>query len=228
MLHLPGLTLTVPHRLPPALSRVLERDLAAGLRGFARWGRFVRPVELCLAADQASLRGAAQLPTSLDLRGLCTGNQIWLLDPVAWPDPPTDRELTDLILHELAHALWNHNAAPSPTSAAVTPPTWFREGFAVVVAEGPPASVLRRTVDATIFAQAAYADDSEIVALGPQVYTIAAVAFDAWVAQFGRRGLGALFRQLRAGWSFARAFEEVCMQADRAYIAQLTASLSKN
>ncbi len=227
MLHLPGLALRVADRLPEAVTRVLARDLSGPVRSFGRWGRYLRPVDLCVAADQVSLRGAAELPTVLDLRGLCRGDSVWLLDPAAWPDPPSDRELADLLLHELAHALWNQNTAPAAGGVVATPPTWFREGFAVVVAEGPPAPAIRRQLDSQVVADAAYADDAQLVALGPVAYTAAAVAFDAWTAQFGRRSLGALQRGLRRGLTFARAFETACGTGDRAYIAQLTTTMQR-
>jgi len=221
VLQLPGMALAFASPLPPALTRVLDREVLVSLGQFGRWGRFVRPVHLKIAADPAMLRGAALLPTALDLRGLCRGDDVWVLDPAAWPDPPTDRELADLLLHELAHAMWNQSTAPAAGVAPVTPPTWFREGFAVVVAEGAPPAAARRAIDGATLAHAAYADDAAIVNLGPVAYTAAAVAFDAWIARFGRRGLAALQRGLRAGKSFGRAFESSCATTDRAFIDDL-------
>ena len=161
----------------------------------------------------------------LDLRGLAWGDDVWLLRPERWPEPPSDVEVARLLAHECAHVLWFQRAtAPGRPCAYV--PTWFREGFAVVVSEGSPRAQHRRSMaDCDLFA-AAYADDAGMADLGSTAYEVAAHAFAAWHQQFGARALAGVARAMRAGNGFAASFAAVCAVDDRTFIASWAAGFA--
>ena len=206
------------------LDRVVARDLPALAKQLGHWGHFARPVTVHVAADLAQLRAAAPLASVMDLRGLAIGDQVWLLHPQAWPDRPTDGQLGLLLAHELAHVLWFQRSTQTPRAMAYLP-TWFREGFAVVASEGRPAAAQRRQLALLDIATLAYADDRQMAELGTEVYQVAAHAFASWHARCGRRGLGELWRQLRAGATFSRAFLDTCGVDDRAFVNSFAAEI---
>lgn len=201
----------------------LARDLPGRALRLQRWGRFVRPVTLHLAADATELRQRAPLPSLLDLRGLAWCDDVWLLAPHAWPEPPSDPAFANLVAHELAHVLWFQRTTPLGRLPSYTP-TWFREGFAVVASEGPPPAAGRRALCQEPILQAAFANDAAIADLGGICYQIAAQLFTQWWQDFGARGLSALCREMRGGRPFSDAFEQASAQEERAYVAAQVAA----
>jgi hypothetical protein len=199
-------------------SRALERDLPRRLARLSPWGRFCRPVKLLLVDNSIELKLLAPRASLLDLRGLAWNDAVWLLRPERWPAPPDPGEWVTLVLHELAHILWFQRST-SPERAPAYAPTWFREGLAVVAAEGLPPATGRRYLADDAVESAAYSDDAGIADLGGVVYAVAAQLFAAWWQQHGTRPYASLCRELRAGRGFSAAFLLACEVDDRAFVA---------
>jgi len=110
----------------------IERMLLAAAARTARWGAFREGVRIRVVPDHASLEEAVGRPGHVWLRAWSYSDQILLQSPRSWS--PDDAELTELLAHELTHALMYQRMQPTPAWAAEEPPLWFREGMASVTA----------------------------------------------------------------------------------------------
>lgn len=198
----------------PRMAALLERRWSEVCHPLRRWGCFGRPVTLSLLPTVEALRAAAPRPSVLDLRGVAWVDRVWLLSPELWPNPPEDPELISLIVHELAHVLWFQRST-APTRLPAYAPTWFREGIAVLAAQGAPEARERRLLAELPVAALAYADDRAVAEHGEQVYVVAALLTQTWLDHQGPRGYASLCRELRSGRGFADAFRRVCGEDDR-------------
>lgn len=204
----------------PRLTALLERRWSEVTLPLRRWGCFARPVTLTLLPSVAALRAAAPRPSVLDLRGVAWLDRVWLLAPENWPFAPDDPAVVGLVVHELAHVLWfQRSTAPGRLPAYA--PTWFREGVAVLAAQGAPDPRERRNLAQLPVAALAYADDVTVAEHGEQVYQVAAFLTQTWLDHQGSRGYASLCRELRSGRGFAEAFRRVCGEDDRHFAARI-------
>jgi len=204
--------------LDPVVHALLERQWDGITATLARWGKFSRPVHLTSAADRSDLSQHCQLPWHNTVRGLATLDNLKVLQPRLWLGVQGPRALEELLLHELAHVLLFQRASAADATAMPYFPTWFREGMATLVAEGPPEARWRR--DLAHHAQLdllADADDELIALHGDAAYQHAAILFAAWMDRFGSSGLAAVCREMRKGHSFAAAHFKACELSDRAF-----------
>ena len=191
--------------------RCLEQDLDGIAAELARWGRFSQPVRLRVAHDQPSLRQWAPCSTQLQLAGVASATDLCLLAPSCWPQPPHSRALRQTLLHELAHVLLYQRCSPTAAQRLAVLPTWFREGMACVAAEGPPLPNRRRELAAhPLLGELPNADDALMGREGEASYLLAGLLFQAWLDRFGRTGLHAVCRAMRAGHGFASAHRSAC------------------
>lgn len=219
-----GLQLAGCEGLRAADAVALRRRLDARVPALRRWGRFERPIALRLAPSRAALVAAAPHPSALDLCGFAFADELWLLDPAAWPGGAEEDALAVVVLHELAHLLWFQRAAPAHSAPAHVP-TWFREGFAVLASEGAPSPRERRVLAGKDLVALAAADDAQLAADPALGYRAAAHLFAAWHDRFGARGWTALCRTLRQGHGFSDAFARVCGQSEAAFVSAAVAVL---
>ena len=133
----PGLLFEVryPREHAAEAARIGGGLLAAGPR-LSRWGRFQHGVTVRILPDHESLEGLIGLHGYPWLRAWAFGEQILLQSPSTWDDPPAAarEELTELLLHELTHALMYQLLQPEEGGFPEEPPLWFREGMASVTA----------------------------------------------------------------------------------------------
>src|SRR5438128_7921105 len=133
----PGLLFEVRYPRDHAVeaARIGGGLLAAGPR-LSRWGKFQHGVTLRLLPDHESLEAMIGLHGYPWLRAWAFGDQILLQSPRSWGDPPAaaGEEMSELLAHELTHALMYQLLQPSEGGFPEEPPLWFREGMASVTA----------------------------------------------------------------------------------------------
>lgn len=221
-----ALTLQVEGTLDPTVAALLVRELDGLATALLPWGRFNRPVRIRTTTVRHDLRAAASCETELNLHGVAALDGLLLLAPTAWLTPPADHELSRLVLHELAHVLLFQRCAPAGATGASYLPTWFREGMASVVADGPPNPGMRRYLATHPDLDALPGATDAVMTAHPEaVYDAAALLFQAWSDRFGARGLAALCRAMRAGHAFAAAHAQATGQTEAAWLASWLASV---
>lgn len=215
--------------LDPAVGALLGRESDGLAQALAAWGRFRRPVRIRTTATAAALRAAAPCPTDLNLHGLAGLDELILLVPAAWRDPPAHGDLVRTLHHELAHVLLFQRCAATGSARAPWLPTWFREGMATVASEGRPPARLRRHLGAhPALDELPGADDAVMAAHAQDCYDIAALAFQDWYDRFGGRGLTALCAAMRTRHPFGAAFQRACGQAEETWLAAWLAGLRRD
>jgi len=176
-----------------------------------RWGSFRESVTIRVFPDHLSLEEAVDRRGYPWLRAWAFSNQILLQSPRTWAadGAARDAELTELLTHELTHALMYQRMQPAAWTAE-EPPLWFREGMASVTAEqghkrlsadelrrwtaaNPEANLLRPPADL-------YRDQKDAV------YGAAHRAFELLLRTSGDDAIRDLLRRAGAGASFADAF----------------------
>jgi len=206
-----GLVLHLDGDLDEQVRQLCRRELDGIAATLSDWGRFRRPVALLTVRDRAALIAASPCPTEGLLRAVAGLDRLVLLAPAQWGRSPSPLELERTLVHELAHVLMFQRCAPPDSDRQVRLPTWFREGMATVVAEGPPRPGDRRrladhpSLDALPDADAALIDSDPAAA-----YAVATLAFQAWMERFGSRRLSALCRTMRRGHGFDAAHLRAC------------------
>jgi hypothetical protein len=190
-------------------------------RLLAPWGRFKRPVRVRTTDDEADLRASAACPTRLSLHAVAGIDEVVLLAPDRWRNRPHEGELALVLVHELAHVLLFQRCAAAGRTTAPYLPTWFREGMAVVAAEGRPHASLRRWLGERPDLERLPGAVDAVMAADPDAcYAAGAVAFQDWFDQFGGRGLASVCRAMRAGKAFAGAFEHACKVTEPAWLTE--------
>lgn len=170
------------------------------------WGQFSLPVVLQVVSPQDLARRLEVHKVGADLDALALVDRVMVRDDViSWGDAPW----RSLLVHELAHVL-AFQRAQRPDGTQPYLPTWFREGMAVVAADGQPDPRDRRRIVQLVssrdgpglvgLTQAAARDLSAEPAL---TYAVAAHAFSCWLERFGQIGLTKTFQMLRQGHGFA-------------------------
>ncbi|MSP90927.1 MAG: hypothetical protein EXR79_03840 [Myxococcales bacterium] len=224
-----GLRFEAAPDLDPAVLAILSREGDGLARALAAWGRFRQPVRVRTTTTGAALRAAAPCPTDLNLHGLAGLDELVLLAPAAWLEPPADGELVRTLHHELAHVLLFQRCATAGSARAPWLPTWFREGMATVASEGRPPPRLRRHLGAHPALDDLPGAGEEVLGAHAQAcYDVAALAFQDWYDRFGGRGLTALCAAMRAGHSFAAAFTRACGQPEATWLAGWLAGLRRD
>lgn len=204
--------------LDPVVRALLERQWDGIATTLARWGKFSRPVYLTTTDDRGDLSPNGQLPWHNTLRGLATLDHLLVLQPNLWLGVQGPNALEELLLHEFAHVLLFQRASAEDATATPYFPTWFREGMATLVAEGPPEARWRRDLaDHAQLDLLADADDKLIAEHGDAAYQHAAILFAVWMDRFGSSGLAAVCREMRKGHSFAAAHHKACGLSDHAF-----------
>lgn len=214
-----GLLLDVHEPLDPTVRLLLERELDGLASALAPWGRFSRPVQLRTTTDHEDLRAVAPCATSMQLHGVAHLDGLVLLAPSVWIVPPAPRTVELAVLHELAHVLLFQRCAPPEATTAAYISTWFREGMATVIAEGPSSPNRRRELaNHPQLAELPSAGDAIMTRHPEACYLAAALLFQAWLDRFGTPVLAALCRAMRAGNGFAAAHERACGVTEIAWI----------
>ena len=207
----PGLLFEV--RYPRAESgeaaRIEGGLLAAGER-ISRWGTFRHGVTVRILPDHAALEALVGLHGYPWLRAWAFGEQILLQSPRSWSDPAAIDDVSELLAHELTHALMYQLLQPPEGGLPDEPPLWFREGMASVTAgQGHR----RLGLDDLRKWQSAHPDkdllrpDAELYRTEKEaVYAAAHRAFELLVALRGDQAVRDVLRGVRSGARFEDAF----------------------
>ncbi len=203
----------VPHRslldlrpdnsLDARIGQTLEREFDAFDATLADWGRFTAPVIVRSTTDRAAFQAAAAGAATDTLCAVAGLHGLLVLAPNSWHEPPAAAPLAAVLLHELAHVLLFQRSTPPNQIGPAYVPTWFREGMATVIAEGPPAPRERRLIaDHPHLLDLPNADGALLSADPGACYLTASLLFEAWMQGFGMRRFHALCRAMRAGHGF--------------------------
>ena len=209
----PGLLFEVryPRERAGEAARIGGGLLAAGPR-LSRWGRFRHGVTVRILPDHESLEALIGLHGYPWLRAWAFGEQILLQSPSSWDDPPAAarEEMSELLLHELTHALMYQLLQPAGGGFPEEPPLWFREGMASVTAgQGHR----RLGLDDLRSWQRAH-PDADLLHPSPElyrtereaVYAAAHRAFELLVELHGDEAVRDVLRGVRSGARFEDAF----------------------
>ena len=132
-----NLQLRLTDELDPVVADLCRAELDHIASSLAPWGRFSFPVTIATAVSMAPLAREASAPVDGLLCAVPEPTRVTLLRPSAWVAPPSRLALRITLTHELAHSLLFQRCAPPDRTIPVALPTWFREGMAVLVSEGP-------------------------------------------------------------------------------------------
>jgi hypothetical protein len=209
----PGLLFRLTYQsIDAAEVQRLRQDLLLAAPRVARWGAFRQGVTIRVYPDHASLEAALDRPGYPWLRAWSLHDEVMLQSPRTWAQGD-EREVADLLAHELTHALmfqlmahgdeWSADANP--------PPVWFREGMASVTADQGwrllRSDALARwraqhpRLDLLNPAPETYRTEKEAV------YSAAHYAFAALLRETGDEGVRRILRGVSEGQSFAESFQ---------------------
>jgi len=210
------------------------RALARAVPRVARWGRIAKEVTITIHPTHAELEAAVHREGFEWLRAWARYQTIDLQSPRTWGwFGAEDREVEELITHELTHCAMYQAAASEWTWPHKGIPLWFREGLASVTAEqgyrrttheelwryysksvpgagdGYPAAVAR--------AARGYVSQEGDPVTDPEplyqersdvVYGAAHRTFEFLVSRYGEGRVRASLALMREGRSFEKGFEE--------------------
>jgi hypothetical protein len=177
----------------------------------ARWGRLQGPVTVSVHADHAALEEAAKRPGYAWLRAWARYDGVDVQAPGSWrPLRGTQRDLDELLLHELTHTLMYQVAADQGGWRQKKIPAWFREGMASFTAEQayrwPTLEQLARileehpTWDPLLRPEPLHREQM------PVAYGAAHHAFTFLVNRYGEETIRALLQEMSRGPDFPVAF----------------------
>ncbi len=211
-----------------------RRVLAAAERALPaaqRWGALHAPVVVTLHPDHEALEQAVHREGYDWLRAWARYATIDLQSPRTWSGAwslwgPEQREIDELVLHELTHCAMYQAAASSWSWSLKEIPLWFREGMASYNARqayrwkgveevsrfyaavpgsgggaGAPGGRVRTIVDPLEAPEAIYQSESHVV------YGTAHLAFQFLVERYGDEAVRRLLGRMGEGHLFGASFE---------------------
>ncbi|MBL8922490.1 MAG: hypothetical protein JNJ54_26805 [Myxococcaceae bacterium] len=199
----------------------LRRSIERAAPKLDRWGGLAAPVTVRIAPTHADLERAVGRHGYDWLRAWAQYDDLIIQSPGSWAG--TDRDVDELVVHELTHCLMFQRSGTKQTWASKGIPLWFREGMAAVTAEQglrfpsleDLADWLLRNSELDVFAEAE--------ALSQTAYgQIYGLAFHAVRFLLRRYGDGAVTKTMEAmgrGSGFDRAFETSVGLAPRRFEA---------
>jgi hypothetical protein len=107
--------------------------LARVTPALARWGGLPVPVTVQIAPTHEALERAVHRRGFEWLRAWAQYDELIIQAPGTWAG--TDRDVDELVLHELTHCLLFQQSGSAKTWASKQIPLWFREGLATVTAD---------------------------------------------------------------------------------------------
>jgi hypothetical protein len=195
-----------------------DRDRVAHAVGQAlpvlqRWGGLREPVVIKILPDHEALEDAVLRPGYRWMKAWARYDDVLVQAPQTWGLlGATQREIDQLMLHELTHCVMYQRAANRTHWSRKQIPLWFREGMASVTAEQgyrwPTLEALARYLeqhperDPVTAPEGLYQGESEIV------YGAAHHAFGFLLKRYGESTVLSLLEQMSQGRVFADAFRE--------------------
>jgi hypothetical protein len=198
-------------RVRGALERVIPR--------LERWGGLPAPVTVKIAPTHDELERAVNRRGYDWLRAWARYDELIIQSPGSWAG--TDRDLDELVLHELTHCVLFQHSGTARDWASKQIPLWFREGMATVTADqgrGFPsledlASWLERHPDLDVFGDA---ERLSREAYGP-IYGVAFHAMRFLLRRLGDPAVTGTMLAMKAGLGFDGAFERATGTTSRQF-----------
>lgn len=187
----------------------VRHSIERALPKLDRWGGLVAPVTVRVAPTHAELERAVGRNGYDWLRAWAQYDDLIIQSPGSWAG--TDRDVDELVLHELTHCLLFQRSGTKANWAAKDIPLWFREGMATVTAEQglrfpsleDLADWLIRNPELDVFADA---EALSRTAYG-QVYGLAYHAVRFLLRRYGATSVSGTMEQMQRGGGFGTAFE---------------------
>jgi hypothetical protein len=177
----------------------------------ARWGTLREPVKVRVHENHASLEEAAKRSGYEWLRAWARYDVVDVQAPHTWrPLRGTQRDLDELLLHELTHSLMYQVAADEGGWRQKKIPAWFREGMASFTAEQsyrwPTLEQLARTLEENPTWDPLLRPEPLQRDHMPVAYGAAHHAFTFLVNRYGEDKVRALLQEMSRGPDFPAAF----------------------
>jgi hypothetical protein len=177
----------------------------------ARWGRLLGPVTVRIHPSHRALEEAARREDYDWLRAWARYDVVDVQAPDTWrPIEGTQRDVDELLLHELTHTLMYQVAADQGGWRQKKIPAWFREGMASYTAEQaykwPSLEQLARTLEENptweplLRPEPLYRDQVAVA------YGAAHHAFTFLVRRYGEDTVRSLLEEMSRGPDFPVAF----------------------
>ncbi|MDY7225174.1 hypothetical protein [Hyalangium rubrum] len=179
-----------------------------------RWGMLQQPVTVRIHPDHRSLERAARRTDLRWLRAWSRYDAVDVQAPGSWtPLAGSQRDMDELLLHELTHSLMYQQAADEGVWRQKKIPAWFREGMASFTANQgyrwPTLEQLARlmaehpTWEPLLRPEELHADQM------PVAYGAAHHAFTFLVNRYGEDRVRALLQEMSKGPDFPVAFTSI-------------------
>jgi hypothetical protein len=177
----------------------------------SRWGTLQKPVTVRVHEEHTGLEKAAKHSNYPWLRAWARYDVVDVQAPQTWhPLRATQRDLDELLLHELTHSLMYQVAADPGGWRHKKIPAWFREGMASFTAEQsyrwPTLEQLTRTLEQNPTWEPLLRPEPLQRDHMPVVYGAAHHAFTFLVHRYGEDTIRALLREMNRGPDFPAAF----------------------
>jgi hypothetical protein len=204
-------------------ARRVQRSLERAGPALARWGELSTPVRVQVLPNHKALEDAVDRHGYGWLRAWARFDEVYVQSPRTWSLlGARQKELDELLLHELTHCLMYQRSATALSWARKRIPLWFREGMASYTAEQgyrwrsledlarhmeehPDEDLLRN-------ADALFEDQSDLV------YGAAHHAFTFLVQRYGEDKVRELMWAMKRGPTFAPAFASVLGLGEEAFL----------
>ncbi|MBE2252274.1 MAG: hypothetical protein IAE78_22260 [Myxococcus sp.] len=173
-----------------------------------RWGSLAAPVTVRIAPSHKALERAVRRNGYDWLRAWARYDELIIQSPGSWAG--TDRDVDELVLHELSHCLMFQRSGTARDWESKRIPLWFREGLATVTADQglrfpsleDLADWVARNPGLDVFGDA---EQLSREAYG-QIYGVAFHAMRFLLRRVGDKGVIDTMDAMRAGDDFGAAF----------------------
>ena len=208
-------------------ARRVQRALESAGPRLAVWGHLTQPVSVKVLPNHRALEKAVDRSGYGWLRAWARYDEVFVQSPRTWSLlGPRQREVDELMLHELTHCLMYQLAATPLSWARKRIPLWFREGMASYTARQadrwPSLEDLARHLESRPEADLLRQADQLYQEESDTVYGAAHHAFTFLVKRYGEQTVRELLHVMRRGPAFAQAFEAAVGLSEDAFLEDFT------
>jgi hypothetical protein len=195
-----------------AATAQVEEAVSKASAELARWGGLREPVTFRVLPSHQALEEAVNRPGYGWLRAWGRYDEVFVQSPRTWAlFQVPQRDVDELILHELAHAVMYQQSADRTHWRRKGIPGWFREGMASFIAQQgfrwPSLEDLARFYERHPSADPVGDPDALYQHEDRFAYGAAHHAFTFLVRRYGVERVRAVLKSMREGRSFDEAFE---------------------
>jgi hypothetical protein len=200
----------------------VEEAVRRASRELARWGGLEEPVTVHVLPSHEALEQAVERPGYAWLRAWARYDEVFVQSPRTWDIfRVSQREVDELILHELTHAVMYQQAADRTHWRRKGIPGWFREGMASFTADQgfrwPALEDLARFYEANPSADPVGDPESLYRHQDRIAYGAAHHAFTFLVRRYGVERVRGLLTAMKEGQTFEEAFEHTLGLSQNAF-----------